>query len=138
MLVYGSDLAGDPVLEAALAGRESVIYFGTHANATTRAATLVIPTSTWAEKDGLFVTGKGRIQSFRCAVAPPGEVPEDWRLLAGLLEWFPGVEVPRDRAALRRLVAVELGLPAGTDLDNLPAAGLHFDVGVPEPAGGER
>jgi NADH-quinone oxidoreductase subunit G len=138
VLVYGTDLAADPVLEAALAGRESVVYLGTHANATTRAATLVIPTSTWAEKDGLFVNGEGRIQSFHRAVAPAEEAGEDWRLLADLLESFPEIEVPRDRAALRQLVGAELGLPAGTDLDNVPPAGLLLDLGVPELAGGER
>ena len=128
VLVYGSDLAADPVLAKALAGCERLVYLGTHANATSQAAALAIPTCTWAEKDGLFVNRQGRIQAFRRAVAPPDGVTEDaWRLV-DLLRAAGETDAPRELTAWRRILGEDLGL-AGADLDRLPATGF-----VPEPA----
>jgi anaerobic selenocysteine-containing dehydrogenase len=138
VVVYGADPAADPEVADALAGGERLVYCGTHANATARAAALVLPTSTWAEKDGLFVHGQGRIQAIRRAVAPPGEAKEDWRLWVELLGAAGEAGAPESLAAVRKLAAAELELPSGTDLDHLPETGLVPELSVPSTAGGER
>jgi NADH-quinone oxidoreductase subunit G len=136
VLVYGSDPAADPGVEKALAGGARVVYLGTRENATSRAAELVLPTCAWAEKNGLFVNGQGRIQAFRRAVAPPDGVDDDVELLSDLLRAAGEADASLELADWRRQLAAELGL-AGVDLNRLPPEGL-----VPETAGaaagGER
>ncbi len=137
-LVYGQDpAAADAALAEALGASGGLVYLGTHLNATARLAAVVLPLSTWAEKDGLFVNRQGRIQPFQRAVARPQDAREDWRVLADLLAAARAGEQPSGLAALRRQVAAELGLPGEIDLNDLPAAGLVPDLAAGTPAGGE-
>jgi NADH-quinone oxidoreductase subunit G len=136
LLVYGSDLAAAPGLADALASRARVVYLGTHANATSAVANLVVPMSTWAEKDGLFVNRKDRVQSFRRAVAPPDGVEEDLWLLGDLLRAAGESDAPREVTAWRRMLGPELGL-AGVDLNRLPSTGL-VRAATAASAGGGR
>jgi NADH dehydrogenase/NADH:ubiquinone oxidoreductase subunit G len=137
-LVYGQDpAAADVALAEALGGAGGLVYLGTHLNATARLAAVVLPLSTWAEKDGLFVNHQGRVQRFQRAVARPEDAREDWRVLTDLLAAAGAGEQPASLAALRRQVATELGLPGEIDLNGLPAAGLVPELGAGAPAGGE-
>ena len=137
VLVYGGDpAAADTGLETALAGCERLVYLGTHLNATARAANLVIPLSTWAEKDGLFANRQGRLQSFRRAIPGPDEVREDWRLLVDLLARHDSSHRLDDLAAVRRLCAGDLNLAPDCDLMNLLPAGLVPEPGPAGPAAG--
>lgn len=51
---------------------------------TARHAKLVLPASSYAEKDGTFTNTERRCQRVRKAVACPGEAREDWRIIAEL------------------------------------------------------
>lgn len=51
---------------------------------TDRYADVILPGTTFAEKDGTFTSGERRIQLVREAVAPPGEARPDWQIIAGL------------------------------------------------------
>jgi NADH-quinone oxidoreductase subunit G len=135
VLVYGSDLAADPVLKETLAACESLVYLGPHSNSTARAAALVIPTCTWAEKDGLFVNRQDRIQAFRRAVGPPEGVEEDAWLLVDLLRAAGEGDAPREFTAWRKALAEELGL--SVDLNRLPIEGFVRES-TAAAAGGER
>ncbi len=119
ILVHGGDPAAAPEVAAALAGRQDVVYVGTHRRATAQAATLALPGATWAEKAGIFVNRQGRAQAFAQAVARPGQAREDWRVLAELLP--ATTAAPASLKALREAVRAQLGL--GIDLDRLPADG---------------
>jgi len=134
VLVYGGDPAADPAVAEALAGCERLVYLGTHENATSRAAALVIPMSTWAEKDGLFVNRQGRIQAFRRAVAPPEGVDEDVWVLVDLLRAAGESEPSRALTVWRKTLAEELGL-TGVDLNRLPVTGWVREA-AGAPAGG--
>jgi NADH dehydrogenase/NADH:ubiquinone oxidoreductase subunit G len=123
VLVYGGDPAADPAVAKALAGSERLVYLGTHENATSRAAALVVPTSIWAEKDGLFVNRQGRIQSFCRAVAPPEGVEEDMWLLVDLLRAAGEEDAPRELREWRRILGAELGWN-GAHLGRIPDTGL--------------
>jgi len=136
VLVYGGDPASDPALAQALQVCR-LVYVGTHDNATAQAAALVIPTATWAEKDGTFVNRQGRYQAFRYAVAPPDGALEDRRLLVDLLHAAGDTDVPRELAAIRDLLHRELGLPDDVNLNRLPATGVVPESAA-EPAGGSR
>lgn len=119
ILVHGGDPAAAPEVAAALAGRQDVVYVGTHRRATAQAAALALPGATWAEKAGIFVNRQGRAQAFAQAVARPGQAREDWRVLAELLP--AGAAAPASLKALREAVRAQLGL--AIDLDRLPADG---------------
>ncbi len=49
-----------------------------------KAADIVLPGSSWVEKDGAFVNGQGRLQAASRAIAPPGEAQEDWQIFVNL------------------------------------------------------
>jgi NADH-quinone oxidoreductase subunit G len=123
VLVYGGDPASAPLIARALQ-RARVVYLGTHANATSALAELVIPLSMWAEKDGLGVNREGRVQRFQRAIMPPGEAREDWRVLAEMLGHLGDDLALAGLPALRRLVAADLGLKDADVLNNLPVEGL--------------
>lgn len=119
ILVHGGDPAAAPEVAAALAGRQDVVYVGTHRRATAQAAALALPGATWAEKAGIFVNKQGRAQAFAQAVARPGQAREDWRVLAELLP--AGAAAPGSLKALREATRAQLSLDM--DLDRLPADG---------------
>ncbi|HDP74908.1 MAG TPA: formate dehydrogenase subunit alpha [Bacteroidales bacterium] len=48
---------------------------------TTRFAHVVLPASTWAEKNGTFVNSDRRVLRVRKAVDSPGQAREDWRII---------------------------------------------------------
>lgn len=137
VVIYGGDPAAvSPAVAEALAACSRVIYLGTHLNATARLAAAVAPLSAWAEKDGLLINRQGRVQALRRAVARPDLAQEDWRFLA---EWLgPRLDPPpASLVALRRLVAVDLALPAHVDLNALPPSGLALEPAAASPAGGD-
>ena len=137
ILIYGGDPAAiSPELERAVGDSRQLVYLGTHHCATAEAATLVLPLSMWAEKDGLFANQQGRVQRFQRAVARPGEAREDWRLLTDLLSELNSLQVPTNLAAVRQTVANELHLPAAIDLYDLPVTGWVLDLPARTPAGG--
>jgi NADH-quinone oxidoreductase subunit G len=123
LLFYGGDPAAEPAVATALSEREDVVYWGVEACATASAARIVLPVAMWAEKDGLYVNRRGRIQRSQRAVAPPRDAREDWRLLGELLSGLGDEEAPAGLPALRRLVARELGIEAEIDLNLLPELG---------------
>jgi len=45
------------------------------------AADLALPAASFAEVDGTFINGEGRVQRIRKAVDPPGEALPDWEIL---------------------------------------------------------
>jgi NADH-quinone oxidoreductase subunit G len=134
VLVYGGDPVGDsPVLAEALAGK-TVVYLGTHKNATVAAARMVIPMSSWAERDGIFVNAKGRLQLIRRVVARPGEAREDWRFLVDWLRRTSAETQPDGLPELRRGVAERVAALAGIDLN---AIGMSGSTPVEAGPGGE-
>jgi hypothetical protein len=48
------------------------------------AADVVLPGSTWVEKDALYTNDKGIVQASSRAVAPPGEARDDWFILTSV------------------------------------------------------
>jgi formate dehydrogenase alpha subunit len=53
-------------------------------NETTEYADIILPASSFAEKDGTFTNSDRRVQLVRTAVTPPGEVRDDWEIICDL------------------------------------------------------
>ncbi len=59
-------------------------------NATTRAATVVLPGSGFAEKRGSMINVKGRLQRLNHAIPSPGDARDDWEILRDLIQALTG------------------------------------------------
>jgi NADH-quinone oxidoreductase subunit G len=121
------DLAAAGLTTAQLA-KVSVIYLGTHANATTAAAKVVIPTLTVFEKNGTFVNQQFRIQKFfKCVPGPAGAV-DDLVALGTLLSTVGGGAVAGEINALWSTIAAEVPALKTITFANLPETGLLLDA----------
>ena len=86
--IMGSDPAtqySDPVLaNKALQGAAFVVVQDMFLTETAKYAHVILPSSSFTEKDGTFVNIEGREQKIRQAIAPKGNSRPDWRILADL------------------------------------------------------
>ncbi|MDB5097979.1 MAG: nqo3 1 [Cyanobacteria bacterium RYN_339] len=84
LVILGNDLAADPAFAEALKKVGTIIYLGSHVNATAGLATFVFPSASHAEKYGSFMNHQGRIQRFYRAYDAAGNAAEELRLLSHL------------------------------------------------------
>ena len=122
----GEDLAAAGLSAARLA-RVSVVYLGTHANATSAAAKVVIPTLTVFEKHGTFINQQFRIQRFARAVPGAAGATDDLVALSRLLGAVGGPVVAADVGALWTAIASEVPALATMSYGSIPDAGLLVD-----------
>lgn len=59
-------------------------------NSATPEATALFPSSTYAEKRGSMLNGRGRLQRLNRAVRPPGQARDDWEILRDLIQALTG------------------------------------------------
>ena len=113
-------LLGADGFEPALIGPGTfVIYQGHHGDRAAARADVILPGSTYLEKDGTYVNTEGRVQRAFRAVFPPGEAREDWRIIRAAAQAL-GVALPYDDlfAVRARLAAVN---PVFARIDTVPA-----------------
>lgn len=85
-------------------------------------ADIVLPASTWPEKDGTVTNSERRISRVRAAVPAPGEARDDWRIVAAVAQRLAAAIAPQhvpkfafaDAAAV---FAEHAATTAGRDLD---------------------
>ena len=83
-----------------------LVVQGVLMTALAQAADIVLPGSSWVEKDGAFVNGQGRLQAASRAITPPGSAQEDWQVFVNVglalgapLTYTSGAAVRADLAA---------------------------------------
>jgi NADH-quinone oxidoreductase subunit G len=69
LYLVDDNIAADPEVAKLLARLDFLVVHGCLENETTRIADIVLPTSTYAEKNGTFINFQGRVQRIRPAVA---------------------------------------------------------------------
>ena len=69
LYVVDDNIAADPAVSQALGRLEALVVHSTHENETTRLADVVLPSSTFAERNGTFTNFEGRVQRIRPSVA---------------------------------------------------------------------
>ena len=95
---------------------------------TARYADVVLPGSSFAEKDGTFVNTERRIQRVRRACEPPGDARRDLEILVDLSARV-GLPAPfRDAEEVMREIAAVTPSWAGVVYDQLDFAGLQYPV----------
>jgi NADH-quinone oxidoreductase subunit G len=123
----GEDLIAAGLTAAQLA-KVSIVYLGTHANATSAAAKTVIPTVTVFEKAGTFVNQQFRIQKFIQAIPPLTGAHNDLAVLAKLTA-AAGAPVPTaDVGTLWPVLAAEVPVLASVLYKTIPEAGVLLDA----------
>ncbi len=122
VISVGEDLTAAG-LSAVQLGKIAIIYLGTHANATSAAARVVIPTLTVFEKSGSFVNQQFRLQTFAKAVPGPQGATDDLVVLAKLAQ-----VAAADVTAVRALLAAEVPALVTIATAKLPETGLLLDA----------
>jgi NADH-quinone oxidoreductase subunit G len=126
VVALGEDLAAAGLSDAQLA-KVALIYLGTHGNATSEAARVVIPTLSVFEKHGTVVNQQFRIQRFAKAVPAPAGATDDLLVLAKLLAAAGGPSVGADVGSLWPAIAAEVPALATMAYGNIPDTGLLLD-----------
>jgi NADH-quinone oxidoreductase subunit G len=121
----GEDLAAAGISPAQLA-KVSIVYLGTHANATSAAAKVSIPTLTVFEKSGTFVNQQFRIQKFRAAIPGPAGAIDDLTALSKLA-MAAGAAIAGDLSAVWSAIGAEIPALGTMNFANLPESGLLLD-----------
>jgi NADH-quinone oxidoreductase subunit G len=123
----GEDLIAAGLTAAQLA-KISIVYLGTHANATSAAAKVVIPTLTVFEKHGTFVNQQFRLQKFFKAVPGPVGASDDVAALARLVAAAGGGTVASEINGVWSAMAAEVPALGTVMFANLPDTGLLLDA----------
>lgn len=84
LVVMGEDLLDSKVDAASLSGTE-VVFLGTHANETSKSASVVLPTLTAFEKSGSFINRSFYVQAFLQAIPGPAGLIPDLQILSNLI-----------------------------------------------------
>ena len=126
VVACNEDLTAAGVDEDRLA-KVTVIYLGTHANATSAHARVVLPTLTVFEKNGSFVNQQFRLQKFLQAVPGPAGAPGDLRTLAGLIEACGG-EANSGIDAVWEEMSESIEALRGLRFMKIPAEGVLLNV----------
>ncbi|MGA2692791.1 MAG: 2Fe-2S iron-sulfur cluster-binding protein [Opitutaceae bacterium] len=119
----GEELAAAGLSAEQLA-KVAVVYLGTHSNATSAAAKIVIPTLTVFEKHGTFVNQQFRIQRFAKAVPALPGASDDLLVLSKLVAASGGPNLGADVGTLWPSIASEVPPLATMTYGNIPDAGL--------------
>jgi formate dehydrogenase alpha subunit len=132
MYIYGENpVISDPDVAHAEHWFEHLEFLAVHdlfLTETARLADVVLPGSSFAEKDGTFVNTERRIQRVRKALEPPGQARGDLEILVelsgrvGLPAHFPTAD------AVMREIAQVTPSWAGVTHDRLDMAGLQYPV----------
>jgi NADH-quinone oxidoreductase subunit G len=127
VVAIGEDLAAAG-LTAEQLRKVSIVYLGTHADATSAAAKVVIPTLMVFEKSGTFVNQQFRLQKFLKAVPGPNGAADDLVALGRLVEAAGGGSEATEINALWATIAREVPALGTAAFGNLPETGLLLDA----------
>lgn len=90
LVVLGEDAVACGIPATHLQKLHTLVCMGILSNSTTPYATVVLPSSAWAEKRGTMITLKGRLQRLNQAIQPPGDARDDWEILRDLIAGIAG------------------------------------------------
>lgn len=128
LLVLGEDATECGIAEANLARLDALVVSGILADKTTAAASVLLPSASWAEKRGSMINVKNRLQRLNQAVASPGLARDDWEILRDLLQAAGESEIPSTIEEVFKQMAGATTVLAGLSL------GKIGDLGVELPA----
>ena len=127
LVVINEDLTAAGLTAVQLA-KVAIVFLGTHANSTSAAAKVVVPTLTVFEKSGSFVNQQFRLQKFLKAVPGPAGATDDLMALGRLISAAGGATLPSELHALWAMLAAAVQPLGSITFANLPETGLRLDA----------
>nr|YP_009476589.1 NADH dehydrogenase subunit 11 [Chroomonas placoidea]AVM81082.1 NADH dehydrogenase subunit 11 [Chroomonas placoidea] len=83
-----------------------VVYQGHQGNATAVLSNLILPSSSFVEKNSFFVNVEGRYQKTKAALLSPGKAKSDWSILFAIIEKYINAKPKKEgMSALKRQVS---------------------------------
>ena len=127
LLVIGEDLLSSG-LDASDLSDTPVVFVGTHQNATSDLANVVIPTLTTFEKSGSFINRNFRLQAFKQAVPGPAGLMPDIHVFASLANALSESSQTSDLAQVWTQMSKSPTNPLhGISYAKIPSDGLQLD-----------
>ena len=127
VLSIGEDLTKCGLSPVDLGKLKSLVVVDLLPNATTAAASVLLPGSGWAEKRGSMVNIKGRLQRLNKAVDAPGEARDDWEILNDLATASGSTLSLHSIEDVFRAMAQDTPPFAGLNLSKIGDLGLQLD-----------
>ena len=129
LLVIREDITQAGIDAAKLAGIR-VVYIGTHSNATSQAAQVVIPAPTVFERAGTFINQNFRIQKFNACVPAPADMRSELKVISEIaqamgVEGLDGLTVPQ----VWKQMTTEVQELTGLSFDSIPDDGRQLQAG---------
>jgi NADH-quinone oxidoreductase subunit G len=90
LVALGEDATEIGLTSAQLSGLPAFVVMSLLANASTAAATALLPSFGFAEKRGSMINGRGRLQRLNRAIRGPGQARDDWEILRDLIQAYSG------------------------------------------------
>ncbi len=140
MYIMGENpMISDPNLnhtEEALERMEFVVVQDIFHTETTPFADVVLPASSWAEKEGTFVNSDRRVLRVRKAVECPGEARVDWKIIHELAKRM-GKPMPdyRDEADIFAELAKVTPIMGGINFERLEQGSIQWPCPSPDHPG---
>ena len=131
LLVLGEDARDCGIPEQDLRKLESLVVTGILPNKTTAAATVLLPSASWAEKRGSMINIKGRLQRLNKAISSPGEARDDWEILRDLLQAVSGSNGTYTVDELFKQIAAEFPALEGLSLSRIGDLGVDLSKNLP-------
>ncbi len=131
LVCLGEDATEHGVSSHALESLPCLVAMSILPNATTAAATVVLPNSGFAEKRGSMINLKGRLQRLNRAIAAPGDARDDWEILRDLVKELTGSNGLYMLEDLFKAMAADTPALAGLSLSKIGDLGVQI---LPEAA----
>jgi NADH-quinone oxidoreductase subunit G len=128
LIVFGEDVTKHSFDAELLAKLETLIVSDILPNATTAAATHLLPGAAHAEKRGTFVNVKGRLQKFMKAVEAPGDARAELEILHELVYNVTGQNGFATIEGLFNQMAKEVPAFAGLEWAKVGDTGVNVSI----------
>lgn len=93
---------------------------------TAKMADVVLPSASFAEKEGTFVNTERKVQRVRKGIDPPGEAQEDWKIVTELSSRMGyGMDYPSAEAIMEEIAQVTPSY-CGINYERLKNEGIHW------------
>jgi len=102
---------------------------------TAKIADIVLPSASFAEKDGTFTNTERKVQIVRKAIDPPGKAKQDWEIICDLSNRMGYPMEYTDSKAIMEEMNIVTPSYAGISYSRLENGGLHWPCPTPDHPG---
>ncbi len=128
LICLGEDATECGITEDHLDRLECLVTTAILPNATTRAATIVLPAAGFSEKRGSMINLNGRLQRLNRATSSPGQARDDWEILRDLIQAVGGSNGIYAIEEVFKAMAADVPALAGLSLIKIGDLGVELQL----------